>query len=68
MAADFAGSGMGVWTTAGWLKLTDANVQDVLLTPDGEALIADFGAGGLRLFDSAWTKLIGLDPEQILMG
>ena len=45
----------------------DRQRQDVAISSTGN-VVADFGVEGLQVYDSAWTQLIGLDPEQIAIG
>ena len=65
VVADFGTRGLRRWTPHGWETLSTANVQDVAISSTG-IVVADFGWDGLQVYDSAWTQLIGLDPEQIL--
>jgi C1A family cysteine protease len=53
-----------------WKLLTSDNPEDMLsLDIDGsgeEEIAADFGAGGLWLYEGAWRRLTGDNPENII--
>lgn len=42
-------------------------VQDVVLSANGQTIVADFGLHGLQVFDSTWTTLSPFDPDQIVV-
>ena len=62
-------SGLRRWTqSGGWTTLTTANVEHAVLSFDGLSVAADFGKGGLKLYETGWVLLSTLDPEQIAIG
>ena len=49
------------------MKLSNANAQNVFLSADGSAVVADFGFGGLRRWTETggWVKATNADPLHI---
>jgi VCBS repeat protein/FG-GAP repeat protein len=67
--ADFGASGLRRWKQfGGWTTLTTTNVENAVLSSDGFSVVVDFGPGGLRLYETGWTLLSALNPEQIAIG
>src|SRR5206468_2023596 len=59
------------WTaTAGSVKLSGANVERVVVSGDGQVVVADVGAGGLRRWTASaggWVKLSGANVQNVVV-
>ena len=56
------------WTEGnGWTKLSSGNAQNSFLSEDGDAVVADFGLGGLRRWSegNGWFTATNADPLHI---